>query len=197
VTPGSRLERFRGLYDATRPLVLGYALRRTSSAEDAADVMADTYTIAWAHLDDVPDDETSVLWLYATARGVIANRGRRERTRSRLLERVGAELRAATRASPEVSHEDAVVARVALDSLSEADREILMLTTWEGLGPAQLACVLNCSPVAARIRLHRGRARLRATMSEAGFVESPPDDTAHPSRREGDKSARNAAVAKP
>ena len=162
MTQRSRLDRFRDLYDTTRHLVLSYALRRTRSPEDAADVIAETFAIAWLHLEEVPDDENSLLWLYATARGVIANMGRRERNRSRLVEKIGRELRTATRASPEVSPEDSAVATAALSSLNEVDRELLMLATWEGLGTAQLACVLNCSPAAARIRLHRARARLRA-----------------------------------
>ena len=37
-----------------------------------------------------------------------------------------------------------------------------MLVGWEGLRSAELARLLGCSPTAARIRLHRARARLIA-----------------------------------
>ncbi len=71
--------------------MLAYALRR-ASPEDAADVLVETFTIAWQHLAEVPDDDTSVLWLYVTARGALANLGRRAQARSRLVERIAAEI---------------------------------------------------------------------------------------------------------
>ena len=150
--------------------MLAYALRR-ATPEDAADVLVETFTIAWQHLAEVPDDETSVLWLYVTARGVLANLGRRAQARSRLVERIAAEIdrSAAGSAAPgQSSHEDALVATDVLATLSVDDREVLMLAAWEGLSTAQLASVLNCSTPAARVRLHRARTRLRPALPNAG-----------------------------
>jgi Sigma-70 region 2 len=39
--------RFRAVYDANYHRVLGYALRRTTSRQDAEDVVADTFLTAW------------------------------------------------------------------------------------------------------------------------------------------------------
>jgi DNA-directed RNA polymerase specialized sigma24 family protein len=46
---------YRALYQENFRLVLGYALRRTTSAEDAADVTAETMLIAWRRLPEVPE----------------------------------------------------------------------------------------------------------------------------------------------
>lgn len=62
-----RQERFRVVYDDNYELILGYALRRTDTADDAADVVADTFLVAWRRLDDVPKGEQARLWLYGTA----------------------------------------------------------------------------------------------------------------------------------
>lgn len=62
MTTDERAERFRVLYDGTRPRVLAYALRRTASPEDAADVVAETFAIAWRRLD-VIRDEVGLIWL--------------------------------------------------------------------------------------------------------------------------------------
>lgn len=67
------------------------------------------------------------------------------------------------------SSEDSMESAVALARLSDDDRELLMLVAWEGLDSAQLGFVLNCSPTAARIRLHRARSRLRAELDELGI----------------------------
>ena len=151
--------RFRTLWHDERSNIAAYALRRTDSAEDAADVVADAFAIAWQRIDDVPSGPEARLWLYATARNVLLNLHRRSRRRWRLAERLGHEFTAASVVEYPIS-EDSMSAKQLFESLDEADREILMLTPWEGLDSAELGRVLGCTPVAARVRLHRARARL-------------------------------------
>jgi RNA polymerase sigma factor (sigma-70 family) len=198
VTGHAQELRFRQLYDAHRAEVLRYALNRASSAEDAAEVMAETFSIAWAHLDRVPEGEASLLWLYATARGVLANLGRRQRRRSELVERIGGELRGlATLPGPGETHEDALVALATLAALSDDDRELLMLVAWDGLGPTQLGAVLGCSPAAASIRLHRARARLRQKLAAAGLTSGLAKRSCLTITKEDGPHGRDAAVAEP
>ena len=82
----AREDRFCALYERTRPRIVAYALRRTSSREDAADIVAETYEIAWRRLDDVPAGDAGLLWLYVTARYVAANHGRRTRRRDTTID---------------------------------------------------------------------------------------------------------------
>jgi RNA polymerase sigma-70 factor (ECF subfamily) len=53
----------------------------------------------------------------------------------------------------------------ALAMLSEDDREVLLLVTWEQLSPAEAAVALAIPPGTARSRLHRARALLRETFA--------------------------------
>jgi RNA polymerase sigma factor (sigma-70 family) len=170
--------RFRALYDQARPRLFAYALRRTDSPEDAADVVAETFAIAWRRLDVVPDGHAGLLWLYATCRRVIANHDRRERRRVELTRQIGALLRTAVR-DPLDEGAEAMLAATALGRLADDDREILMLVGWEGLSSAEVASLFGCSPTAARIRLHRARARLTAEMEQLGLVtrQQPPIQT--------------------
>lgn len=161
---GEREAAFRSIYDTTRQQLLAYALRRTRNQEDAADVVADVYLIAWRRFDSVPSDERALLWLYATARRVLANRARRTETRTRVIE--GLRLQVETVSMTVAEHEGSLAARHALQELSDDDREILMLAGWEGLSSPELACVLGCSVTAVRLRLHRARLRLRTAMAE-------------------------------
>jgi RNA polymerase sigma-70 factor (ECF subfamily) len=159
-----RQERFRVLYVSARPRIVAYALRRTRSAEDAADVVAETFAVAWRRIDDVPEGDDAVLWLYATARRVLANERRRGRRRTDLVSRIGSVL-FEHGASVEPPDGTALVAVSALRSLDGDDRELLMLTAWEGLDAADVGRVLGCTPGAARIRLHRARRRLDAVIA--------------------------------
>ena len=88
----SREERFRRLYEMGRARVVAYAMRRTIDEEDAADVVAETFAIAWRRIDDIPHGEREVPWLYAVARRLIANRVRRNSTQSAILQRLAQQL---------------------------------------------------------------------------------------------------------
>jgi DNA-directed RNA polymerase specialized sigma24 family protein len=103
MTPGDRDERadaaarhsIEVLYQDNFAQVLAYALRRTATAEDAADVAAETFAVAWRRLDEVPAGDGARLWLYGVARHVVANQRRGEVRRRRLAHRLAAPAAAA------------------------------------------------------------------------------------------------------
>jgi RNA polymerase sigma factor (sigma-70 family) len=163
---------FRDLYAAHGRAILAYAVRRVRDPQDAADVVAETFLVAWRRLADVPAGDGSLLWLYGVARRTLANQARSDRRRERLAERLRHELPAAVAAvsAPTAGAESAVL--TVLGELDEADREVLLLAGWEQLESAQIAAVLGITGVAARARLHRARRRLRARLVGTD-LESP------------------------
>ncbi|MDA0179613.1 RNA polymerase sigma factor [Solirubrobacter phytolaccae] len=160
--------RFRALFDTHRRLVLGYALRRVDEPADAADVVAETFLVAWRKLGDVPEGEAARAWLLGVARRVLANQRRGERRRTGLADRLAAELAVTMPAEPE----DDVVRR-ALARLTEDDRELLLLAGWEGLTPSEIAVATGTLAVTVRSRLHRARRRLRAELTALGWEGDP------------------------
>jgi RNA polymerase sigma-70 factor (ECF subfamily) len=176
VTAGHRQQRFEQVYSDNRGAILGYVLRRTSNADDAADVIADTFLTAWRRLDDIPPGGAARPWLYGVARRALANHHRGERRRTALGERLRSELTASAFGGP--GGEDSAAQPVPEDvaaafrGLPERDREILSLAGWEGLDAGQIALVLACSRNAARIRLHRARRRFALALRETGAVAS-------------------------
>ncbi|WP_206686259.1 RNA polymerase sigma factor [Kribbella qitaiheensis] len=152
-----RRERFEEFFAADREAVLGYLLRRTGSRHDAADLLADTFLVAWRRLDEVPGGDQTRPWLYGVARRTLANHRRGEDRRHALADKLRGELAesAPTRA-PDL--DDSPAGR-AFRELPEQDRELLSLVAWEELDNAQIATALGCSRNAVRIRLHRARKR--------------------------------------
>ena len=69
----------------------------------------------------------------------------------------------------------------ALGSLSVDDQELLRLWAWEQLGPGEIAVVLDITPNAASIRIHRATRRLRERL-EARKIQSTGG---HLGQREG------------
>lgn len=165
--------RFSRLYREQGRAILAYALRRVDEPEDAADVVAETFLVAWRRFDDVPLGDGARLWLYATAGGVLSNLHRSERRRTRLGARLAESLRTEIATHPAPRGEAAEIVR-AMVGLSLEDRELLMLVSWEELTPAEAARVLGLSALATRSRLHRARRRLRALVKEREAAGASP-----------------------
>jgi RNA polymerase sigma factor (sigma-70 family) len=159
-------ERFEHVYRQTRIAILAYLVRRTESAEDAADMLGEVYLIAWRRITDLPSGEQARLWLFGVARRVLANQRRRHRSQDQLAATLEQTLRPQGReeqwAAREEGLSDTIVA--ALNTLSVPDRELLMLSAWEELSPAEIAVVLSRPAALIRVRLHRARAKLRARL---------------------------------
>lgn len=164
--------RFGQLYRAHCRAILAYALRRVETPEDAGDVVAETFLVAWRRLGEVPVDAGARAWLYAVAHRVVANLGRSERRQTRLGRRLAQSLRTelATHRPP---RGEAAEALRAMGDLDDGDRELLLLVSWEGLSPSEAAKVVGISALAARSRLHRARRRLRALLEEERSTPEP------------------------
>jgi RNA polymerase sigma-70 factor, ECF subfamily len=156
---------FEQLFRDTRTDLLAYIMRRSQSAEDAADVLAETYLIAWQKLDAIPTGERARLWLFGVARNLLLKGATRRRSRDALVERLAGELSSAHPPHAPVEDERSSALRAALAALPERDREILMLTAWEGLTPKQIAAVVGTPVNGVRVRLHRARARLKRDLT--------------------------------
>ena len=161
-TSATQRAEFDEIYRSHLPAIAAYASRR-ASAPDAVDVVAETFAIAWRRLDELPDEPTIRPWLYGVARRVVANQRRGALRRSSLHARLCDEW--IVKPQSDAGTVELAPLRLALQTLSEADREILMLAGVEELKPADIAIVLDVSPEVARNRLSRARRRLRDAMS--------------------------------
>lgn len=172
--PDEDRARFHAVYRQNGRAVLGYALRRVVDPEDAAEVVAETFLVAWRRLAEVPPAGDARPWLLAVARRVLANHRRGRRRRDRLGERLRGELAGMAPPCSEGELVQSHAVRLALARLADDDRELLTLTSWDGLTPSELAVVLAVPAATVRTRLHRARRRLGAELEEMGVVDRPP-----------------------
>jgi RNA polymerase sigma-70 factor, ECF subfamily len=146
---------------AQLPVVTAYARRR--GARDPDGIAAETMTVAWRRLADVPADDARP-WLLATARNLVAAERRRgPAVPHRDLD--GIDPPAPAPPPPPGLDVDPDLA-AALRALSESDREALLLIAWEDLTPSQAAASLGITAAAFRVRLHRARRRLSDRLTE-------------------------------
>ncbi|HUU62061.1 MAG TPA: sigma-70 family RNA polymerase sigma factor [Acidimicrobiia bacterium] len=149
--------------------VFAYAARRVGR-DRAEDVVADTFVVAWRHCEQRPNQDLP--WLLGVARRVIGESYRADERWLRLQDRVAAN-------GPVVEAVDttrAMAAREALASLEEPEREVLLLSAWEGLSSRQAASVLGTSPAAYRMRLGRARRHLRRSMADVGLTDATAEE---------------------
>jgi RNA polymerase sigma-70 factor (ECF subfamily) len=134
-------------------------LARRTDPDNADDVLADTLLVLWRRLDDVPDGDEALPWAYAVARNALANAERGARRQRRLAHRITVTDPPGEAAPEEAETDDRVAA--ALARLRPDEAELLRLWAWEQLGPAEIATVLDLTPNAVSIRLHRARGKFK------------------------------------
>ena len=156
--------RFDQLFDDHYRAVYRYCVRRVGIT-DAEDATADVFAVAWRRLDEMPEDASTRAWLYGVAYRVVGNQYRTRLRNLRLVARIGS-MTAGDPGHPEPEADREVEAlHRALSSLSQDDRELIRLSSWEGLTRGEIAVVLGIHENAVDQRLHRARARLKSRMA--------------------------------
>jgi len=157
---------FDELVKATYQRVHGLALRLTGNEHDADDVVQDTYVRAFRSLRKFRGDARFSTWLHRiTANSASTYMGRRQRDSRH--DDIDAVIDLADRREandPEFALQNGAVGqrlRRALDNLPERLRNVVVLRDVHGMSHREIANELEISEAAAKVRLHRARARLR------------------------------------
>jgi len=149
------------LFDTHHKGIHAYCLRRLPT-EDANDAASDVFLVAWRRSSDVPENDEALMWLYGVARNIVRNRQRAARRQVRLGARTRS-IAPEAKEGPETqvirSEEQAEVLR-AMQSLNEADQELLGLKVWECLSNDAIGTILGISHRAVEGRYSRALKKL-------------------------------------
>lgn len=152
------------------------ALRLTADEEDARDVVQDAYLKAWRALPDFRGDAQFTTWMYRiTANTAYTAVKKRRRHRAESLD---AMVNEPIELHPDLQPEGAAESSLALDELSRALEELspklrtlVVLKDVYDLSHEEIAEELGITVAAAKVRLHRGRRKLRDLLYEDGGQE--------------------------
>ena len=150
-------DRFRGLADRITPPVASYLARRLYplAAAELDDLVEEVLITVWRRSDAIPVD-AEIAWAIGVARNVRRNAVRKYNNGQTAYGQLPA-------APVAPSAEDNVVAddsvRRALETLSDDDRDLLLLHYWDGVATPDLAIILGISANAAAVRLTRALQR--------------------------------------
>ncbi|MEI2775331.1 MAG: sigma factor-like helix-turn-helix DNA-binding protein [Tetrasphaera sp.] len=126
-------------------------------------MLAETFLVVWRR-SDIPRADARLAWVFGVARRLVLAHHREGASRPVLT----AAPPEPDRPSPASDSSERVAAvQEALATLGDVDRELILLTVWDGLTPAQAVASLGVTAGAARVRLHRVRARLEDQLRPA------------------------------
>jgi len=160
-----------------RPRVYRHLLAMTRDPAQADDLTQETFLRAVSHMDQLHDEGAALGWLYRIATNVMIDHLRRTRLAGapadigRCVETGTAKpIWQAPMPPPQAAAERAEMSECVdrrLAALPDDYRVALLLHDGHGLTNPQIAELLQCSVPTVKIRVHRARSRLRATLVDA------------------------------
>ena len=162
---------FRLLYERWAKQMFGYFYRRTFDPHVSADLLAETFAVAWEKRNRFRDiGKPAGAWLHGIARRELSRYRRRRRIELSAVRRLG--MSVPTIEDDELERiEDAVDASAfradlvhALERLNDRDRDSIHLRVVEGHSFREVARELGCSEGAARVRVHRALVKVASQM---------------------------------
>lgn len=159
--PSAGEAQFEAIYGHHHRAVFAYC-RRRSNPDEVEDLVAEVFTTVWRKIQDAPQPEDVLPWLYRISYLVMTNHWRSAGRRKKLTEKIES-----LGVSTPALIADQIVVRQELSEVLEAaerlkprDQEILRLASWERLSSADIGSVLDITPNTAKQRLHRARKAL-------------------------------------
>lgn len=150
-----REERFLAAHAACHDRIYLYFRRRTANAATAEDLCAEVFRIVWEKSEE--HDSLSAMVLFGVAKNVLRNHDRSALRSESLLDALRQEWRDEGAAPESPVYE-------ALGELSPDDREVLLLSYWDGFTSTEVSDLLNTTATAVRMRLHRARRALSSVI---------------------------------
>lgn len=170
---GSHEERFLKAFDEYSDALFRHASIRLSDRERAMELVHDSYTKVWTYVRDGNTIDSYRPFLYKVLNNLIIDeyRKRKEESLDALLEREGVS-EGSFEGLKEGSLEelaDTLDARRAIEAigrLHDTYREVLTLRFVDGLGPKEIAQLIEETENVVSVRLHRGLKALKSILEE-------------------------------
>lgn len=165
---------FEELYDRYASTVYGLLLRILSNADDAQEVLQETFVKAWSSakmFDSMRGSEAA--WLISIARSRGIDRLRSRKVRHEREDEAGREVSirssfidTTTGADLAIQSEECRAVRAALAELPDAQRIALELAYFEGLSQSEIAARLDEPLGTIKTRMQLGMKKLRERLAD-------------------------------
>ena len=152
------------LYEKTQGAVYGYALSILKNTADAEDVLQDTYLQLWRAAGSYEAQGKPLAWIFTVARNLALQR---LRERKRLVTAGPEDWPEIFAGEAKSGWEDRLTLTLLMETLSDEERQIVMLHAVAGLRHRESAALLGLSLTAVLSRYSRAMKKLRNAWKEA------------------------------
>ncbi|MDO5309706.1 MAG: sigma-70 family RNA polymerase sigma factor [Planctomycetia bacterium] len=172
---------FEELMSRNQARVCAFMQRLVGNSHTAEDLTQEVFMRVYKHRATYRHEAKFSTWLYRIAHNVAYNE---LRSRSRRPEALFSSMSSSTSMSTKIGFEDGIVSRsgatptrkiaqlelqavvrAAIDALGPRQREVIMLSRFEGMNYQQIANVMNLTPQAVKSLLSRARLNLKEALA--------------------------------
>jgi RNA polymerase sigma-70 factor (ECF subfamily) len=182
---GGDFDSFAALVTGSEGKIYAHLLRLMGNAEDARDLLQETYLSAYRHLGSFKGDSAFGTWAYRIATNLALMRLRKKSPETVNLDEIRLpthqEIQSRSISDWAIDPKEAVLRKEvrsqldrAIRSLPPLYRAVVTLRDVEGLSTAETATALAISEGAVKTRLHRARLFLREALSPYFEGEAAP-----------------------
>jgi RNA polymerase sigma-70 factor, ECF subfamily len=170
---------FGDLVHKHQDAIFGLTVRMVGEAATAEELTQDTFLRAWKNLAGFRGESRVSTWLYRIAVNLcldhLGSRRNQQRRRETSLEisEDGAHALAAHQPGPDERLEEREVTEAFQQALADLDpdhRAAFLLRHQEGLAAAEIATALGISAANAKVRVHRARQMILASLRRRGYA---------------------------
>lgn len=164
-------EAFRILFEQYQPVLFRYVLHSLHEADDAHDVVQETFVRIWNRRADLKPELPLLALLFRVSRNLVRDRARHQEVRKRLEPEVPVSLYATTENPEDVLHGSELQERineVVATKLPAKCREVFLLSRVEGMSNAEISERLGITTKTVENQITRGLKILRRELR--GYV---------------------------
>ena len=158
------LKALEELYRRTSASVFGYALSVLKNVQDAEDVMHDLYVLVWSAVWKYSPDGKSMAWIITITRNLCLQNLREYQKRSDIPEE---DWETYISGNQNMSAEDKLILAECLRTLSDEERQIVVLHAVAGFKHREIARLLEAPLSTILSRYNRALKKLQKWMEES------------------------------
>jgi RNA polymerase sigma factor (sigma-70 family) len=155
-----------------------YIRRYIFNAEDAEDILQESFVSAWGALARYDPERPFSTWIRRIALNKCRDKARRDKVYRAVVGGLGLSEGALEAPSDERAPDSSTIAAATLARVHQSIRDLpaplrdpLILTALEGLSYKEAAAVLGLTPKAVELKIARARARLAETLAREDIID--------------------------
>ena len=158
------------LYNPIHHRFAKYCDLKTKNSEDAKDLVSETITVAYKNFSKIKNKKAFLHFLFSTAHYIFLNQIRRNKFKGTYSEELELSIEDST-PLPDVQTESSLLYKT-LNQLDDETKEIIILKEINGFSVKEVAEMKKLSESNVKIKLHRGRIKLRKLLTEPSILSA-------------------------